>query len=94
MKYMPRRMCVGCREMKNKKELIRVVRKPEGGLDVDTVGKMPGRGAYLCPDEGCLKKTRKNRGLERALNMNLSEEVWGKINNRLKTLASKGDASE
>lgn len=61
------RMCVGCREMKPKRELLRVVKSPEGEISLDPVGKKPGRGAYVCPDEACLKRAIKTRQLERAL---------------------------
>ena len=60
------RMCVGCREMKEKKALLRIVRTPEGQILLDGTGKKSGRGAYVCPDPACLKKARKNRSLERA----------------------------
>ena len=66
-KKIPLRQCMGCREMKPKRELIRVVRAPEGGgVSLDFNGKKPGRGAYLCPDPACLKRVRKSRALERA----------------------------
>ena len=62
----PMRKCVGCNKMKPKRELIRVVRGPEGGISLDRTGKANGRGAYLCPDAECLKRARKRRSLERA----------------------------
>lgn len=83
MKSVPQRMCVGCREMKTKKELIRVVRSPQGELFLDAVGKMPGRGAYVCPDADCLKKALKNKGLERALNIKIDAELWEKIKSQI-----------
>ena len=64
VKKLPQRQCVGCRERKEKRELIRVVRSPEGGISLDFKGKKPGRGAYLCPDLECLKRARKSRALE------------------------------
>ncbi|MBQ3651666.1 MAG: YlxR family protein [Clostridia bacterium] len=73
MKKVPMRMCVACREMKPKKELIRVVRTPEGEIVADATGRKNGRGAYLCPVEGCLNKAIKTRALERALEQPLSE---------------------
>ncbi|MBQ9923179.1 MAG: YlxR family protein [Clostridia bacterium] len=73
MKKVPMRMCVACREMKPKKELIRVVRTPEGEIVADATGRKNGRGAYLCPAEGCLNKAIKTRALERALEQPLSE---------------------
>ncbi len=81
-KKTPMRMCVGCREMKPKRELIRVVRGPES-VDVDTVGKAPGRGAYLCPDEACLKRAIKTRGLERALEHKIDESVYERLRAQL-----------
>jgi len=72
----PQRQCVGCREMKDKKALIRVVRSPEGVVSLDFKGKMPGRGAYVCPDPACLKKARKSRALERTFEMDIPQEVY------------------
>ena len=63
----PMRMCVGCREMKEKKELIRVVRSPEGEVSLDPVGKKPGRGAYVCRNADCLKRAIRQKQLERQL---------------------------
>ena len=65
-KKIPMRMCVGCREMKPKKELLRVVRTPEGEVLIDPTGKKSGRGAYICASTACLGKARKQRQLERA----------------------------
>ena len=62
-KKIPMRQCVGCREMKPKKELIRVVKSPEGEVSLDFKGKTPGRGAYVGPDEACLKRARKAKAL-------------------------------
>ena len=70
----PMRMCVGCREMKPKKELIRVVHSPEGEVSVDLTGRKPGRGAYLCPREECLAKALRQKQLERAFSAPLSAE--------------------
>ena len=75
-KKIPLRQCLGCREMKPKKELIRVVRSPEGAVSLDFKGKLPGRGAYVCPQAGCLAKARKSRALERAFNVPLPAEVY------------------
>ena len=74
-KKIPMRQCVGCREMKEKKALIRVVKSPEGTVSLDFRGKMPGRGAYVCPDPECLKRARKSRALERAFSLPLPPEV-------------------
>ena len=73
MKKVPMRMCVACREMKPKKELIRVVRTPEGEIVADLTGRKNGRGAYLCRSEACLAKALKTRALDRALEQPLSE---------------------
>lgn len=74
-KKIPMRMCVGCREMKAKRELIRVVRSPEGEVSIDPVGKKPGRGAYVCRSQACLARAIKQRQLERQLEVTLSPEV-------------------
>lgn len=76
-KKIPQRQCLGCREMKNKKDLIRVVRSPEGEISLDFKGKKPGRGAYVCPDEACLAKAKKSRSLERAFSAAVPAEVYG-----------------
>ena len=82
-KKIPMRQCVGCREMKMKKELIRVVRSPEGELSLDFKGKAPGRGAYLCPDSECLKKAIKSRSLERAFSCQIPQEVYDALTERM-----------
>jgi len=74
-KKIPMRQCVGCREMRPKKELIRVVKSPEGEISLDFRGKAPGRGAYLCPDPACLKKAIRARALERAFDVKIPQEV-------------------
>lgn len=75
VKKVPMRMCVACREMKPKKELVRVVRTQEGQIVADETGRKNGRGAYLCKSEACLMKAFKTRALERALEQPLSEET-------------------
>ena len=76
MKKIPLRMCVGCREMKEKRDLIRIVRTAEHSGEIDLTGKKSGRGAYICNDVNCLKRARKSKALERALNVTLDEEVY------------------
>lgn len=76
-------MCVGCREMKNKRDLIRVVKTPEGGITIDAKGKLPGRGAYICPNEDCLQKAVKTKGLERAFKQPITEEIFSALKERL-----------
>ena len=78
-KKIPMRQCLGCREMKPKKELIRVVRSPEGEVSLDFRGKAPGRGAYLCRDAACLKKAMKSRALERSLSVAIPQEVFDRL---------------
>ena len=78
-KKIPMRQCLGCREMKPKRELIRVVRSPEGEISLDFRGKAPGRGAYLCPDPQCLKKAIKARALERAFSAQIPEEIYARL---------------
>ena len=75
-KKIPMRQCVGCREMKPKKELVRVVRSPEGEISLDFRGKAPGRGAYLCPQADCLKKAIKSKALDRGLNCQIPQEIY------------------
>ena len=79
----PQRQCVGCREMKDKKALIRVVRSPEGAISLDSKGKMPGRGAYVCPSPDCLKKARKSRALERAFDTAIPPEVYDQLEQQM-----------
>ena len=78
-KKIPMRQCLGCREMKPKKELIRVVRSPEGELSIDFKGKKSGRGAYVCPDAACLAKAKKTKAIERAFDTAVSEEVYAAL---------------
>lgn len=91
-KKIPMRMCVGCRGMKPKKELIRVVRSPEGAVSIDETGKKPGRGAYVCRDEACLARAIKQRQLERQLEVQLTEEVAQAL--REKLVALQGEAKD
>ena len=72
----PMRMCVGCREMKEKRSLLRVVKSPEGAISFDRVGKAPGRGAYVCKSKACLERAVKARQLERALETRIDEAVF------------------
>lgn len=73
---MPVRQCVGCQEMKNKKEMIRVIRTKEGEFLLDATGKKNGRGAYICPSKECLGKAVKSKGLERSFKQAIPEEVY------------------
>ena len=78
-KKIPQRQCMGCRERKAKKELIRVVRGTDGTVSLDFSGKLNGRGAYLCPDPECLKKARRAKSLERSLEVPIPEEVYHRL---------------
>ena len=75
----PMRMCVGCREMKEKRSLLRVVKSPEGAISFDRVGKAPGRGAYVCKSKACLERAVKARQLERALETRIDEAVFAQL---------------
>ena len=75
-KKIPMRQCVGCREMKPKKELVRIVKSPAGEISVDFRGKAPGRGAYVCPNTDCLKRAIKSRALERAFETAIPTEIY------------------
>lgn len=82
-KKIPLRQCLGCREMKPKKELIRVVRSPEGEISLDFKGKASGRGAYICPNGACLKKAIKAKALERALSAGIPPEIYEKLQEQM-----------
>ncbi len=82
-KKIPMRQCLGCREMKPKKELIRVVKSPEGEIRLDFRGKANGRGAYVCPNAGCLKKAVKAKALERAFSCQIPQEVYDALNEQM-----------
>ena len=71
----PQRMCVGCREMRNKRELIRIVRTPQENIEMDTTGKKAGRGAYICPDLTCFGEAVKGKRLQKALNQEIPADV-------------------
>ena len=78
-KKIPQRQCMGCRERREKRQLIRVVRSPEGQVSLDFSGKKNGRGAYLCPDPLCLKKAIKSKALDRSLEVSIPQEVLDQL---------------
>ena len=78
-KRIPQRQCMGCRERKAKKEMIRVVRGTDGNVSLDFSGKLNGRGAYICPLPECLKKARKAKSLDRSLEVPIPEEVYDRL---------------
>ena len=79
VRKIPMRMCVGCREMKPKVELMRVVKPQEGECAIDRIGKAPGRGAYVCESAECLRKAQKTRALERALEARIEDAVFEQL---------------
>ena len=79
VKKIPLRMCTGCMEMKPKKELIRVVKSPDGVVSVDLKGKMSGRGAYICKSKECLEKAFKAKRLSRNLDTPISEDIYNRL---------------
>lgn len=83
VRKVPQRMCVGCQEMKAKKELIRIVRTPEDTIELDPTGKKNGRGAYICPNADCLKKAIKAKRLEKAFQQRIDPEVLQQLSERL-----------
>ena len=82
-KKIPQRQCMGCRERKAKRELIRVVRGVDGTVSLDFSGKLNGRGAYICPDPNCLQKSRKAKSLDRSLETEVPEQVYERLNKEL-----------
>ena len=73
------RMCVGCKEMKNKRDLVRIVKTPQDELVLDDTGKLSGRGAYICRDVACLQKAVKSKGLERSFKMKISDDIFAQL---------------
>lgn len=90
-KKVPMRKCTGCGMQKPKRELIRVVLNKEGEISLDATGKKPGRGAYLCCSSECLKKAKKNRGLERGLSTRIDPEIYEKLEQEIHRYEAKAD---
>lgn len=86
----PLRMCLGCGEMKPKRELIRVVRRPDETIVLDATGKMPGRGAYICPSAQCLTRAQKGRRLEKTFSCRIEDAVYAHLQQML-TEVSNGE---
>ena len=82
-KKVPLRQCLGCGEMKSKKEMLRIIRTAEGEVFLDVTGKKNGRGAYICKDAGCLEKGRKKKALDRSLKIEISDEVYESLKGEL-----------
>ena len=85
----PMRKCVGCQEMKSKKEMIRVIRTQEGEFSLDATGKKNGRGAYICPSKECLRKAVKSKGLERSFKQPIPEEVYEALEKEMGILGTE-----
>lgn len=86
VKKIPQRQCIGCSQMKSKKELIRILKTQDNEIIIDTTGKKNGRGAYICPDAGCLNKARKAKGLERAFKMAIDQSVYDELEKEMSNL--------
>ncbi len=84
MKEMPKRTCIGCNEIKLKKELIRIVKNKEGQIFIDRTGKANGRGAYICDNIECLQKAIKTKRLERTFETNIDAKIYEELKNTLK----------
>ena len=89
MKKVPMRKCLGCQEMKSKKEMIRVIRTEEGEFLLDATGKKNGRGAYICPDKECLSKAIKSKGLERSFKQSIPKDVYETLEKEMSQLESE-----
>ena len=90
VKKIPQRQCTGCRQMKDKKQLIRVIRTPEGEIQIDATGRKNGRGAYICQDPACLSAAIKNRGLERSLKVAIPQEVYDQLKKEMEEIGGQG----
>ncbi len=82
-KKVPMRMCLGCQEMKPKKELLRIVKNKEGAISVDTTGKLAGRGAYICKSTECFEKVKKARRLEKTFECRIDEQIYQSLRKQL-----------
>ena len=87
-KKIPQRQCMGCRERLEKRQLIRVVRTPEGQVQLDFSGKLSGRGAYICPKAECLKKAQKSKALDRSLEVPIPDEVYDRLSREIEVAAN------
>ncbi len=88
IKKIPLRQCIGCGEMKSKKEMIRVLKTAQEDILIDATGRKNGRGAYLCPSRECLKKAIKSKGLERSFKMAISKEIYETLEKEMEELGS------
>ncbi|MCM1025486.1 MAG: YlxR family protein [Roseburia sp.] len=88
-KRIPLRQCVGCGEMKGKRDMMRILRTEDNAICLDTTGKKNGRGAYICRSRECLQKARKNKGLERSFKMSIPSEVYDTLEKEFDSLEAK-----
>ena len=89
VKKIPQRLCIGCGEMKNKKEMIRVLKTAEDGIVIDETGRKNGRGAYICPSMDCFRKAGKGKGLERSLKMAIPKEVYETLEKEMERIEGR-----
>ena len=89
VKKIPQRLCIGCGEMKNKKEMIRVLKTDEDGIVIDETGRKNGRGAYICPSMDCFRKAVKGKGLERSLKMAIPKEVYETLEKEMERIEGR-----
>lgn len=89
MKKIPMRQCIGCGEMKGKKEMMRVIKTAEDDICLDVTGKKNGRGAYLCVSRECLQKARKNKGLERSFKMSIPEAIYDTLDKEFEAIEAE-----
>ena len=88
-KKIPQRQCMGCRERKAKRDMIRVVRGTDGNVSLDFGGKMNGRGAYICPDPECLKKALRSKALDRSLEVTIPEEIYDRLQKEMEAVRNE-----
>lgn len=86
VRKVPMRKCTGCQEMKSKKEMLRILRTPEGEIVLDVTGRKNGRGAYLCPRRDCFEKAMKNKGLERSLKVRIPTETYESLKKEIESI--------
>ncbi len=86
MKKIPMRQCIGCRQMKKKQDMIRVIKTPEGDICIDATGRKNGRGAYICPNMECLEEAIRHKALDRSFKMQISPEVYEQLKEEMDSI--------
>ena len=89
VRKIPQRQCIGCGEMKNKRDLIRILKEADQTISIDATGRTNGRGAYICPSMECLRKARKNKGLERSFKMAVPGEIYDSLEKEMEQIEGK-----